>query len=759
MSEHPRRAPSRRGFFSRLFNRKRRVRTPTVLQMEAVECGAACLGMVLGYYGTTVPLEELRVACGVSRDGSKAKNMVRAARRYGLVARAFKREPEDLREFDLPFIVHWNFNHFVVVEGFSKDRVFLNDPVVGPRSVSAEEFDQSFTGIVLTFERGEDFVRRGERFGLLRTLGSRLVGSRMALFYIVLVSLALVIPGLAIPAFSQVFVDNILVQGQDWLVGLLVAMGLAAFTQVVLTWMQQYYLLRLETKLSLATSSKFFWHVLRLPIEFFMQRYGGEISFRVGINDRVARLLSGEMATAALNVMLIVFYAGLMVIYNVPLALIGISITLLNIIVLRYVSRRRVDANQRLLHERGKLTGAAVNGLQTIETIKATGSEDDFFSRWAGYQAKTLNAEQEMDLSSQLLMVVPPFLTAANTMAILVFGGLQVMDGVLTMGRLVAFQTLLVAFVTPVNQVVNLGGRFQEVVGDMNRLDDVMRYDIDEEVARGDRFDLQAQDIPAEDIVDTGKLAGYIDMQDITFGYSRLEAPLIDHFSLSVRPGSRVALVGGSGSGKSTLARLVTGLYTPWSGEVLFDGMPRKDIPRRVITNSLAMVDQEIFLFEGTIRENLTLWDPTIPENHIIRAAKDAGIHNDIAERPGGYDHIIEEGGRNFSGGQRQRLEIARALVGNPSMVVLDEATSALDTVTEKFIDDNLRRRGCTCLIIAHRLSTIRDCDEIIVLDAGRVVQRGTHEEMRDVEGPYAELIRAEAVEIQKSRSYLEYLY
>lgn len=733
------------------FRRTRRVRTPTMLQMEAVECGAASLGMVLGYFGRIVPLEELREVCGVSRDGVKAGNIIRAARMYGLEAKGYRKEPDQLTELPLPMIVFWNFNHFVVVEGFRRDRVYINDPDSGPRWVTAEEFDEAFTGVVLTFDTAGDFRRMGSRASLTRALATRLSGSRMALVYVVLVSLILVIPGLLVPTFTQVFVDNVLIQGQAWLGPLLLALGLTAVVRAVLTWMQQHYLLRLETKLALATSSRFFWHVLRLPIPFFTQRYGGEIGARVAINDRVAQLLSGELATAVLNLFLVVFYIILLLLYDPLLTLIGVTIAMLNIGVLRYISRRRIDANRRLLQERGKLMGTAINGLQIIETIKATGSEEEFFARWSGYQAKALNAEQQFGLLSQVLSVVPPLLTTINTAAILSIGGLKVMAGDLTIGGLVAFQTLMASFITPFNQVVNLGGRLQEAEGDMNRLDDVLRYETDRQLD---------EEEPAEDgLAAGGKLSGHVELRGITFGYSRLSPPLIEGFDLVVRPGARVALVGGSGSGKSTLARIIAGLFEPWEGEVLFDGRPRGEIPRGIITNSVALVDQDIFMFEGAVRENLTLWDRTTPEISIMQAAKDAHIHTDIAERPDGYDHILEEGGRNFSGGQRQRLEIARALVGSPSILILDEATSALDPMTEKEIDDSLRRRGCTCIIVAHRLSTIRDCDEIVVMDQGRVVQRGTHDEMKEVDGPYAALIRAEAYERERSRSYLEYLY
>lgn len=716
--------------------RTRRHSTPTLLQMEAVECGAAALGIILGYYGSRVPLEELRARCGVSRDGVKAGNILRAARAYGLDAKGFKSEIEELDKLSLPLIAFWNFNHFLVVEGVGRRFVYLNDPALGQRKVTHREFEQGFTGVALTFTPSESYHPMGEQQSLTRALRRRLSGSRAALIYIVLISLLLVIPGLIVPAFLLVFVDNILVQGRNWLPGLLVGMSAAALLTALLTWMQQQYLLRLETKLALTESARFFWHVLHLPLEFFNQRYGGEISARVAINDRVARLLSGELATSILSIVLIAFYALIMFTYSFWLTMISIAIGILNLLALRYVARTRTDANRRLLQERGKLIGTAINGLQTIETLKATGAETDFFARWAGFHAKTLNAEQQFHIASQVLAVVPPFLSALNTIAILLIGGLLVMRGELTIGILVAFQSLTTNFLAPINNLLNLGGRLQEAIGDMNRLDDVFNYVVDPALAASEALPV-SDDQPS-------KLAGALELRAVTFGYSRLDDPLIEQFNLKVQPGQRVALIGASGSGKSTISKLVAGLYAPWSGEILFDGLPRTAIPRRVMSSSVAMVNQEIFLFEGTVEENLTLWDALTPEVNIIQATKDACIHDDITERIGSYGHIVEEGGRNFSGGQRQRLEIARALVVNPTLLILDEATSALDPLTEKIIDDNLRRRGCTCLIIAHRLSTIRDCDEIIVLNRGQVVQRGTHETMKDVPGPYADLLATE---------------
>ena len=726
----------------------RRVRTPTVLQMEAVECGAAALAIVMRYYRRVVPLEELRIQCGVSRDGSKASNVCKAARQYGLIARGFKKEPGDLREMRMPLIVFWNFNHFLVVEGFRKGRVFLNDPATGPRTVTEEEFDHSFTGVVLAVEPGPDFEPGGEMPSLIGSLRRRLVGSESALFYIVLAGLFSVIPGLVIPTFTRVFVDDFLVRGMTEIVRpLLVGMGLTVALYTALSWIQQYFLLRMEMKLAVSTSGHFFWHILRLPIEFFTQRYGGEIGSRVGINNHVANLVSGELATNAIALVMVVFYAILMMQYDVVLTLLGIGVAALNVAALKYVSRRRVDGNRRLLQEEGKLTGTALGGLQMIETLKATGTESDFFSRWSSYQAKVVNVRQQLAVYSQFLGAVPPLLFALNSAIILGLGGLRVMEGHMTMGMLVAFQTLMASFIAPFNTIVELGGTLQEAEGNMNRLDDVLRYQPDSQFqanAPAAAPPKAASTASGHEEQPLTKLSGRLDLQSITFGYARLDAALIEGFSLSFQPGYRVALVGGSGSGKSTISKLVCGLFQPWSGDLLLDGQPRRAWSRDVLTNSIALVDQDIFLFEGTIRDNLTLWDDTVPESRLVQAAKDACIHDDITGRAGGYDGRVEEGGANFSGGQRQRLEIARALVGNPTLLVLDEATSALDPITEKIIDDNLRRRGCSCLIVAHRLSTIRDCDEIIVLERGQVVQRGTHEEMKSMEGPYARLIAAE---------------
>lgn len=714
----------------------RRAKTPTVIQMEAVECGAAALAIVLGHYGRIVPLEKLRIECGVSRDGSKASNVLKAARKFGLKAKGFKQELDGLYKVEYPAILFWNFNHFVVLEGFKKGQVYLNDPASGPRVITMEELDASFSGIVLTFEPGEEFEPGGSKPSMALALRRRLAGNEIALLFAILCGLFLVIPGLIIPTFSRVFIDEYLIgQRQDIVKPLIIGMVVTAIVQMTLTYMREYYLLRMETKLALVESSKFFRHVLRLPVSYFSQRYSGEIGSRVAINDKVAGIVSGQLATTALDMVMIGFYAFLMALYDVPLTLTCVGIALLNIGAVKLASRRRVDASRKLKKEEGKLLGTAMGGLKMIETLKATGSEPEFFGRWAGYQAKALRAEQELGELSEVVNAVPPFVNTLTTTTILLMGGLKVMNGELTVGMLVAYQTLMSSFTRPLNTFVSFGGQMQELEADMNRLDDVFNYPQD---AQYDR-EVESDEPPRRGEL---KLSGRVEMKEVTFGYSPLDKPLTEKFTLTIEPGQRVALVGGSGSGKSTIAKLMTGLYEPWSGQILFDGRPRTELPPSLVVNSMACVDQEIFLFAGTIRDNVTMWDSTIPDVNVTKACKDAAIDEVIETRDGAYASVIDESGANFSGGQRQRLEIARALVGDPTILILDEATSALDPTTELRIDDALRRRGCTCVIVAHRLSTIRDCDEIVVLERGKIVQRGTHDELKDVPGHYSMLIQ-----------------
>ena len=697
---------------------QRPVRTPTVLQMEALDCGPATLAIVLGHFGRWVPLEELREAAGVSRNGSNAAALLHVARSYGLDVQGIKAEPESLRHVKPPMILHWDFSHFVVFEGFvRRDRARINDPRTGSREVTLEELDKSMTGVVLVTRPGPKFEAKGRPPQLFTALRQRLAGSGTALFFLFLASVLLLGPGLALPSLTQLFIDKILVGGQQpWVLPVFAGLGLMGLLSGLLTWVQREHLLRLETRMAVVESSRFLWHLLRLPLEFFHQRFTGDISSRVGLNDQIAQLLSRQLATNALGVVVILVFGGFMFRIDPVLTLTSLAVISLNVVVLRWVSRKRTDSNRQLLREQGSLNGIALWGLEMIESLKATGSETDLFSRWAGQQAKVVNLRQALERINLPLHTLPAFLTALNTAVILGLGGLRVVEGQLSLGALIAFQMLTAAFVAPANRLVNLGGRLQLAEGEVALCADVL------------------QTVPAVDLEPRGSVAdhrpldGRLEIRGVEFGYDT-EDPVLRGIDFALEPGDWVALVGRTGSGKSTMSKLVAGLYEPWEGEILFDGTARQDLDRSRWTRSVAVVDQDIFVFEGTVRENLTLWDPSVPTERLIQACADAEILDDVMQRPGGLDAEVREGGTNWSGGQLQRLEIARALAGDPSLLLLDEATSALDPETERKIVANLRRRrSMSCLIVAHRLSTVRDADEILVFEEGRVVERGDHE-------------------------------
>jgi NHLM bacteriocin system ABC transporter peptidase/ATP-binding protein/NHLM bacteriocin system ABC transporter ATP-binding protein len=717
------------------------VKTPTVLQMEAAECGAAALAIVLEYHGRYVPLDVLRDDCGVSRDGSNALYVREAAKKYGLEVKAFRKPAEGLRNRVPPFIVFWQRNHFLVIEGFSPGRVHINDPSVGRRTISDEEFRRGYSEMAMTFVKGPDFQTRGRRPSALRGLIRRLSSSKRALGFVILAGLALVVPNLVTAAFQRVFIDEILVAGhRGWLRPLLFAMLLTAGVRFAAVALQKVHLTRMEIKLALSESLPFLWHVLRLPVSFFQHRYTGDIVSRTESAGRVANLISGELATTAVSLLTLVFYIGVMLPYDPFLTIVGVAISGLNLVALRWFNRVRIDHGRAIQQIRGRLVASVMWAIQIIESVKATGSESSLLVRLAADQARMINADQSVGIYNALLIVIPPFLSSVTSVLILGLGGGQVVLGSLSIGTLVAFQALLVGFNQPFHDLARLGGDLQDLRGDLDRIDDVRHRAVDPAFAAKPRVEVT--------VSRPRRLSGHLEFRKVTFGYNRtVDEPLLKEFSLVARPGARIALVGSSGSGKSTIGRLAAGLYQPWSGEILYDGRPIAEIPHEILVNSTAMVDAEICLFEGTIRDNLTLWDDMVPADRLVQACVDAAIHRDILKRRGGYDAPVAEQARNFSGGQRQRLQIARALSRDPNLLILDEATSALDPKTERMVDDNLRRRGMTCLIIAHRLTTIRDCDEIIVLAGGRVAQRGTHEDLiTDPGGEYARLISHQAV-------------
>ena len=714
-----------------------RVKVPTILQMEATECGAACLAMILAHYGLWVPLEKLRQECGVNRDGSKASCVIRAARNRHCKANGFRWSCEYLLEHiserPFPLIIHWEFNHFVVLEGIKDGIVYLNDPAIGQRTVEWDDFITSYTGISLKIVPDVNFNKEGKRYNIFKEVAKKLFLDKWAALFIILIEFFAIIPGLASPVFNQIFMDDIITKKHpEWMFNFCLAMTISFIMTGVISLLRSIILTSWQRKLTLADSSSYFWHLLRLPMQFFQQRYAAEVADRVDYNESIAEVLSGSAATAVLDLIVAFFYLLLLLQYNVTLTLIGIAFSSIGFIVFFAMRRRLTDLNMRIQQDAGKAYGVSMNGLRMIETIKANGDESDFFTKWAGYQTKVLSASQETTLWSMSITLLPTLLGGINGALIMTFGGFSIMDGAMTAGMFMAFQNLMGSFQAPVNNIMGLASTLQTTEMQMQRLNDVRNYKVDS---------LNYPEDEKERSFANDRLSGELTIKDLKFGYSPLEPPLLENFDLHIDSGEWVAVVGSSGSGKSTLAKIVTGLYEEWSGTITFDGVERKKLPRAVILSSLSAVDQEIFLISGTIAENIALFDKSLSKNDIIQAAKDACIHEDILKLDGGYDAMVSEGGLNFSGGQRQRLEIARALAINPSIIVLDEATSALDPITEKKVLENIRHRGCSCLIIAHRLSTIRDCDEIIVLSYGEVVERGTHSEMVKHDGPYRQLI------------------
>ncbi|MFC9280832.1 NHLP family bacteriocin export ABC transporter peptidase/permease/ATPase subunit [Streptomyces collinus] len=711
------------------------VRTPTVLQMEAVECGAASLAMVLGHYGRHVPLEELRIACGVSRDGSRASNLLKAARGYGLTTKGMQMDLAALAEVRAPAVLFWEFNHYVVYDGMGRRLgrrgVYINDPAKGRRFVPMEEFDGSFTGVVLVMEPGDGFTRGGRRPGVLGAMPARLRGTAGALPAAVLASLLLVAVGAAVPALSRTYIDMFLIGGQTSLLGVLFAsMATCVLLTLVLTWLQQANLLHGRIISSTLSSARFLRHLLRLPVTFFAQRSPADLVQRLQSNDQVAETLARDLAAAGVDAVVVVLYAVLLYTYDPQLTFLGIGVALLNVVAMRLVVRLRATRTAKLRADTARLTTTSYTGLQLIETMKATGGEDGYFRKWAGQHATTLEEQQRLGVPSAWLGVVAPTLATVNSALILWIGGMRAVEGHISVGLLVAFQALVTRFTAPLTRLNGVAGRIQDFAADVARLKDVENFQADPLYARPGGGD------------STRRLHGHVELENVTFGYSPLDKPLLTGFDLTVGPGRQVALVGGSGSGKSTVSRLISGLYTPWDGVIRIDGRRLEDIPRGALAASVSFVDQDVFLFEGSVRDNVALWDPSVPDEAVVEALKDAALYDVVTRRPGGIHSTVEQDGRNFSGGQRQRLEIARALVRRPSILVLDEVTSALDAETEQVVMDNLRRRGCACVVIAHRLSTVRDSDEIVVLQHGTVVERGRHEELVTRGGAYAALVR-----------------
>lgn len=704
------------------------VKTPTVYQMEVTECGAASFAMIMGYFGRYIPLEQARIEVDVTRDGCNAANIMRAAKRFGLNCRGFRKEPEALRDIETPCIIHWNFNHFVVFEGFKGEYAYINDPAVGRRKLTAEELDECFTGVVLTFSKTEEFVPEKKKLSAPVFLKTRLKDYLGVVIKLMYIGFLLVFPGMILPVLSQVFLDDVLLGGySDWLTKILVFMGCCVILKVGLSWYRDLILQKLSGHMNLEFGNQFLIHMLRLPISFFDQRSAGDLVSRMDNNSEINSFLADDLAETVLNIFIALFYAVVLLLYSPLLTLIGVVNVAICIGVIWFSNKSMSSVTLRIQMSSGKLYSSMCSGYGITDTIKATSVENEYITRVLGNQAKQVNDVQRLNRFQKIVNAIPSATTDISNVLILMVGGILIINGKLTIGMLVAFTSLFESFCDPVKKLVNFIQKIQTLKADICRVDDVEKYEEDSRYSNGS-------------VSDKYVFNGKVELRNITFGYSKVKSPLVEGLSFKLEPGESIAFVGPSGCGKSTVSKIVSGLYHPWSGEVLLDDTPIDQISKTVFNSAVATVSQTISLFSGTIRDNLTMWRTDILEELLDEATKDACIYDDIMAM-GGYDALLTEGAQNLSGGQRQRLEIARALVTNPAVLVMDEATSALDAKTEEQVLEKIRKRGCTCIIVAHRLSAIRDCRQILVMQHGVVVESGSHDSLIKKDGYYKKLV------------------
>lgn len=714
---------------------------PVIMQYENQESGAVSLSMILGYYGKWLAGGMVKEDVGPCRDGANAYHIAKAAQSYGLNADVQKlKSDEFFQKASFPCIVHWQYTHFLVVKGVKKGDVYINDPKKGDYRISKKAFEERYTGFCIFFEPSESFVPEGHRKTLTEFIKERLNHMSVALFFVLMTTFLISMLKIFRQGMSRLFIDRLMTGDYgSWEKPFLYLLSAVTVVELIVQAIKDYYMNRINGKISVVSSTSYMWHVLKMPLSFFASRLTGDINFRKKLSVEVAGRLVTIFGPLVLQIIMMVLYLGIMVSYSVILAIIGVASVLINAIIGRVIAKKITRITREQMTSNGIMGGTLSAGIQMIETIKASGAENGYFELWSGYQANVVAQQNKANKVNQHLGMVPQIVSGISGNLVLIVGALLIMNGQFTPGSLMAFQGILTLFTAPANALIGFRKDLQEMHADMERIDDVM--ETEEDISWKKR---ESEDNSRSQDETYKKLSGQLTMKDISFGYSRLDDPLIENFNLDLKPGKSVAFVGPSGCGKSTLAKLISGLYQPWKGSITFDGKDLLDIDNSVFRGSLAVVDQDIILFEDTIENNIKMWDNTIENFEMILAARDAQIHYDIMKREEGYRHRLAPEGKDFSGGERQRLEIARVLAQEPTIIILDEATSALDAKTEFDVVQGIKDRGITCIVIAHRLSTIRSCDEIIVLEHGHVMERGTHNELLKKDGLYAELVKSE---------------
>jgi ATP-binding cassette, subfamily B, bacterial len=719
----------------RFILRLQRRRVPVLLQLNAVECGAACLAMILNHHGWRIRVADCREACGAGRDGVTARELAEAARSYGFRVKAFSLGPADIKHIHGPAIAHWEFNHFVVVEQWSPRRVDIVDPASGRRRLTADEFAAGFTGVILTLEPGIHFkpLRENAPAGWRSYLLSmfRTPGAPALMLQILGASLCTLFLGLALPLFTRVVVDRVLplhIVSAMAILGL--GLALVVVAQAVASYLRAAMLIYLQGRMDMQMMLGFVEHLLSLPLRFFQERNSGDLVMRSGSNAAIREALTNQTLSTILDGALVLGYLGILLVQAPYFGLLALALGLLQTAPLLAASRRLRDLTQRDLAAQSASQSYLVETLSGIASLKASGTENHALERWSNLFTKELNASLRRGHCLAALDTAATTLHTLAPLLLLWVGTMQVLHGAMGLGTMLELVGLATAFLQPVSSLQSSLQRMQLVAANLDRIADVV--------------EAAPEQAPAI-VHSTPRLSGRIELRNVSFRYDPAKPLALRNISLIIEPGQKVALVGHTGSGKSTLAMLLLGLYPPSEGEILYDGIPLHLLNYRALRSQFGVVLQESFLFSGSIRQNIAFGNSHLEHHQIVEAARLAAIHEEIVDLPMGYETRLAERGSGFSGGQRQRISLARALACQPAILLLDEATSHLDVITERRVERNLNQLACTRIVIAHRLSSVRNADQIVVLEGGAVAEHGLHHELLAHQGRYAALVNGSA--------------